>query len=131
MLLVGPWLGAETQLDGVIGEGGVEVTIAPIAADDLMYGLRLGGGYEYRSAGRAPALSATVLIGFRNAPLYSCDILTLAHGVRLFATARDTHGPRGLSMLVGVEIEPSLLFPPYSRRAFVGWGGNAECAIGL
>ena len=129
ILLVGPWLGIESQIDGVLGEGGIEFTIAPTHADDMMYGLRLGGGGGTDASGRAALLSATLLMGFRNVP-ESCDLLTLARGVRVYATVRDAFPNNGVTAVASFEVEPSLLFPPYSRRGIVGLGGNGGCTIG-
>ena len=62
----GPWLMAETQLDGLLGEGGVELAATPIKVARLAYALRLGGGYGKDKSGGVPEASATLTIGTRS-----------------------------------------------------------------
>jgi hypothetical protein len=60
----------------------------------------------------------------------TCDALTLARGVRVFATVRaPAEGTAAVTLLAGVEVEPTMLFPPYDRREWLGRGGDGGCEI--
>jgi hypothetical protein len=132
LLLVGPWLEAETQLDGVLGEGGLELVLTPSDNDGkLSYGLRLGGSYGFDDSGRAARISATLTVGLRSVPvLDGCPIglrflgFQMATGVRVFATVRTAPEGHGTTLIGGVELEPSMLFRS------IDWdrqGGNGGC----
>jgi hypothetical protein len=132
MLLAGPWLSAETQLDGVLGEGGLELAITPSEPDGkLTYGLRLGGSYGFDASGRASRISVTSTIGLRSVPvLAGCPRghrflgLQLATGARLFAAVRTAPEGRGTTLIGGVELEPSM---PFRSIAWDRQGGNGGC----
>ncbi|MBL8956194.1 MAG: hypothetical protein JNK82_35810 [Myxococcaceae bacterium] len=129
----GPWLGAETQLDGALGEGGLEVSFGQEHhARWGTYSVRLGGGYGFDAGGPSPHLSITATGGVRSVPARytergACDppAMPLTHafasGVRIFATLRVPFaGARGIAFVAGLEFEPSFFLPPYSLSRWLG-----------
>ena len=136
-LRVGPWLGAEAQRRAALGEGGLELALAP-EHGGLAVSLRAGGGYGSGAAdaqiGRAVFGSLTLTIGLRGPPMafrrmgncptdeaMKVDWNRHARVVRLFAGARAFAGEdRGPTFVAGLEMDPSLLFPDYSKQRWMG-----------
>jgi|GEM_PF-4180758 len=146
----GPWLMAETQFDGLLGEGGVELAVAPVRVARLAYGLRLGGGYGKDKLGGAPEVSATLMVGTRSlagggdeddaedeqgdgddekpkrkgqaSSTSGRAASQWANGIRAFFTFRNPppKSGHGLSFLLGVEITPALFLPPYTKQRWLG-----------
>ena len=130
MLRLGPWVGAETQLDGVLGEGGLEVLFSPrTPAYWGTYSFRFGGAYGTDELGPSRQISLTLTGGTRSAPVWEQDVCvdvpprtsSYSHGIRLFVTVRISEtADRGTTLLGGLEIDPSLFFPPYLRDRWLG-----------
>jgi hypothetical protein len=135
----GPWLMAETQLDGALGELGVELAMTPIKVARLAYALRLGGGYSKDKQGGTPEVSATLTVGTRSLSAgggdddddgddgkgkesQSSGSSGFANGIRGFFTFRNPppKSGHGLTFLLGVEITPALLLPPYTKQRWMG-----------
>jgi len=146
----GPWLVGETQLDGGLGEGGLALMLVPIRAARAAYELRAGGGLFADRLSRSGEVSVTLTCGTRSvAPSGSSaarsgsdsdsadeaeagdpedatarggpDTLAFANGVRVFVEGRSVPvRGRGISVLGGLEITPSLFFPPYKSERWVG-----------
>ena len=144
----GPWLVGETQLDGGLGEGGLALMLVPTRAARAAYELRAGGGFFADRLSRSGEVSVTLTCGTRSvAPSGSSaarsgsdsgseaeagdpedaparggpDTLAFANGVRVFVEGRTVPvRGRGISVLGGLEITPSLFFPPYKSERWVG-----------
>jgi len=110
-LKIGPWIQATGDLTGALGEGGFELGLTKERYDGTYFGLRAGGGYGVGPSDRGAAIVGTLLLGRRHA-WGECAYLYRARGWRAFATVRywPTEG-RGLTVVAGVEIDPSLFFP--------------------
>ena len=108
---LGPWAQAEGDLGGALGEGGLELAMTKERYDGRFYALRAGAGYGVGPSDRGAAISGSLLFGLRHvwgrcAPSYH------ARSVRAFATVRywPVEG-RGIAIVAGVELDPSLLLP--------------------
>lgn len=137
----GPWLGAETLLDTHFVEGGTTIDLGQTYhAQWGTFGLRLGAGGALREDSWSPAGSVTLTWGVRSVlaryrdggacvgrdgELWGVDTgpppdaFALASGIRLFATGRLTTDGYA-TLIFGIEIEPTFLFPPYSLSRFGG-----------
>jgi hypothetical protein len=131
----GPWLGAETNFDRHLGEGGLELLVTPNLPNDwVTYSLRAGGAFARDDRGVARQVSLTFAGGLRSVPARFaaggvCDrtwedpkLHAYAHGARIFITARFSPpgiDDRGLALLAGLEIDPLLLVPKYTRRKWI------------
>lgn len=115
-LQIGPWLEAVGDLAGALGEGGLELGLTKEGYNGSSYALRVGGGYGLGSGDRGGALTGSLLFGRRHV-LGECAYLYHALGWRAFTTVRTwpTEG-RGVAIVVGVEIDPSLLFSSADDR---------------
>jgi tetratricopeptide (TPR) repeat protein len=125
------WGEAELQTGGgVLGEGGLELGAIPTQGTHPSYAVRLGGGYGPAAGRHRGLLSATLLAGTRFVP-ESCAPLTLARGARLFVTVRaPVDGTAAVALLGGVEVEPTMLLPPYSAREWIPHdGGDGGCTV--
>lgn len=132
----GPWLGAETHFDGVLAEGGVELSHGRIHYYEAWHTtLRLGGGYAVDTDGASSILSATLTGGLRSIPGRrhdrgdaNCDRRplvsrpsALARDLRGFVTVRSSWTEdRHVTLVAGLELSPSLFVPPYSCSGFRG-----------
>lgn len=130
-LRVGPWIGFETPMDQMRGEGGVSVTIGDTAWRHFgTFGLRLGGGH---STAGAQHLMGQVSWGTRYVPsrcwsLGTCGepdgarhSASMASGARFFAALRRDVGMGGAYDLVfGMELPPTFFLPPYSLSSLLG-----------
>ncbi|HEY4184434.1 MAG TPA: hypothetical protein VGP07_05160 [Polyangia bacterium] len=107
---IGPWVQALGDLAGGLAEGGLELGLTKETFDGSFSGLRIGGGYGVGPSDRGAALSGSLFFGQRHR-YGKCANLYHARGWRAFATARTwpTQG-RGVTLVAGVEIDPSLLF---------------------
>jgi hypothetical protein len=130
-LQIGPWLEAVGDLAGALGEGGLELGLTKEDYNGSFYGLRVGGGYGLGPSDRGAALAGSLLFGLRHV-LGECAYLYHAVGWRAFATARvwPTQG-RGVTVVVGVEIDPSLLFSSEDDRYWYGLDryGEHRCEV--
>jgi hypothetical protein len=134
-LRAGPWIGFETPLDRFRVEGGLSVGLGQVEhARFGTLGLRVGAGYGagYQTGG-ATHLVAALTYGIRyvqyraRPPRGPCDppsppaVVALASGARLFAAVRRGLDESAATEIVfGLELEPSWLFPPYSRAKLIG-----------
>ena len=131
----GPWLAGETNFNRLLGEGGLELLLSRFTSKDRgTFTLRAGGAYGRDDAGSSRQLSFTLTGGLRSVPARAafggaCDDSwakpkghAYAHGARVFVTLRVSAlggDGRGPSLLGGIEIDPSLFFPPYTRRKWI------------
>ena len=134
-LRLGPWLGAETLGDVHALEGGLHLDLGQVShAQWGSLALRVGAAAVHRDDRWRGAGTATLAWGVRSVPARYSDgggcvgargeLTTIdtgaprrahayASGMRVFATMRveaDGHA----TVLVGIEVEPSFFFPPYS-----------------
>lgn len=130
----GPWLGFETPLDVVRGEGGLAMTFGQIQhARWGTFGLRLGAG---RGSDAENHVVGTLTWGVRYVPgrihpeYGACSApsepraFALVSGARLFATLRESLAPSfgdRYEIVAGIEFEPSFFLPPYSGAKWIGF----------
>lgn len=115
---IGPWLGIESPLDRLRGEGGLAWVFGDMgdyAAVGLALQLRLGAG---SSTTGIPHVVGTSTFGVRAVPSHAekhsiCDprktpsLVGIASGVSLFTTMRaETSDARAVEVLFGLEIGP-------------------------
>jgi hypothetical protein len=117
----GPWISGETGFHGALGEGGLELLVASDREPTWdAIALRAGGGYGVDRGDRAPSISTTLTVGLRAVPARfhtrgPCEAVVPserghASVARLFLTTRDSFAGAGsVSIIAGVEIDPSLL----------------------
>ncbi len=119
-LRAGPWLGADTTFDSHVVEGGVALDVGQTTlATNGTYTVRLGLGLDddHRRLG-----SLTVLGGVRYVPardFYPKPKTAHASGARVFATVRKGFDG-GTQWLIGIELDPSWVLPPYSLDKLAG-----------
>jgi hypothetical protein len=139
-LRIGPWFDAETTFRAGVLEGGMSMDLGQTEHDpwgDLA--LRFGGGATNVSGAWTPSASVTLTWGVRSVlgrysegggcvTNHGVDVTdegapqrTFAHasGVRLFFTARSDDAGRA-TFLVGLELEPTFVLPPYSSGRLMG-----------
>jgi len=126
---VGPWIGLESPLDRVRGEGGLSATLGARGSSGFgTFGARLGAGYG--SAG-VPDLVGVLSYGVRYVPgRVRCDpprtpTFAFASGGRfILAVRKETAGSEAFEMILGVEFEPTWLWPPHDwPNNWDKWGG--------
>jgi hypothetical protein len=130
-LRAGPWMGLESPLDRLRGEGGLSLTLKQTrVAWWGTLGLRLGGGYSTREV---PNVVGVLSWGVWGEPqVYSywdgpwCSVppgppnppeVGFASGVRFFVSfRRELHSLPASEVAFGVEFEPTWFLPPYSYQ---------------
>ena len=115
----GPWLVAETRLDNHYVQAGLSFDFGQVHhASFGTYTLRGGGGIDID--GHAIA-SFTFLGGVRYVPARSESHPKVAHtsGGRIFGMV-TTNFDGGSSLLIGIEVEPTWMLPPYSLHKLGG-----------
>lgn len=147
-LRLGPWIGAdgtfgESPREPLVAlEGGLSFDVGQTSqAVWGDFGLRVGAGVALGriSSGGVPSGSLTLTWGIRSVldryrdgggcvtehGLEGIDTgppaseHALASGIRLFVTAR-VDGEAAYALTLGVELEPSFFFPPYSPGRWIG-----------
>lgn len=131
-LRAGPWFAAATQQDGGLIEGGVKLHVGAVYhASWGTYELRAGAGYGAFPDGRAFHWAATFAWGVRSVPKrYTlrgfCDPVperaTFAEAsiARLLVTYRRAFDDAGHQLLIGIELSPTFLLPPYGGARLSG-----------
>ena len=128
---IGPWLGVETPLDGVRGEGGLALSLGQVQhARWGTFGLRLGGGHDFAERTH---LVGVFTYGVRYVPHRVgptrgvCDPPTpvpafaFGSGARLFTALRKpVEVASGYELVFGIEFEPTFFLPPYSGSKWIG-----------
>ena len=131
----GVWGAGVTRPAGGLLEGGVKLHLGALYhASWGTFDLRAGGGYGAFVRERSPHVNLTVAYGVRSAlERYSergvCDPRPspkrwgLVSVARLFITYRRelAGGSRESELVLGLELSPSFLFPPYN---WFRWGGG-------
>lgn len=133
---VGPWAMAATRAGGGLVEGGLKLHFGGIHhASFGTWDLRAGAGYTGYDDGRAPHFTATFAYGVRSVLARypkdriqwsdrsrSPELFAEASVARLFFTyRRSLDDAVGSSEIVlGVELSPTFLLPPYSLSRFIG-----------
>jgi hypothetical protein len=129
----GPWLGASTSFDGMLGEGGLHLAFGQRShAQWGSFTVRAGAGYG-NDLGRAASHAVVMVTGGvhsflgRYTERGACERPAPAQGpgwgsvLRLFGTDRTTlDSPRIHQWVFGLELTPSYFLPPYSLPR---WGG--------
>lgn len=132
-LRVGPWIGAATHAGGSLLEGGVKIHLGAVYHASLgTFDLRFGSGYGEHPDGRSPLGSLTFAYGVRSAlgrysvrehdeapPLPKTS--GLASVARLFITYRRGFDKEASQeIMLGIELTPLFLLPPYSWFRLAG-----------
>jgi len=136
-LRMGPWFATAVRAEGGLVEGGLKLHWGAVEQSGFgTFELRLGAGVAAFSHGPAPTLDVTLLWGTRSVlarysrrtpcdPVATAKSLAESSVLRLFLTQRNAlSSERGHEIVIGIELSPSLLLPPYSWRRVLG--GNAR-----
>lgn len=123
----GPWVAANSLMNGILGEGGVHVSFGQ--TQHAQWGtpsLRLGGGYGVADSVGAPHLTATLAYGTHFTPSRTRGDEGLGNTqvLRAFGTFRiDPRESHDWQLIFGLEFDPRVFFPPYSwqRVGGVNW----------
>lgn len=130
----GPWFAASTRSAGGLVEGGIVFTWDGVFSPAWgTWDLRLGAGYGAFTPGREPLVSATLLWGVRSVraryshhrrclPAEPPARFAEASVIRVFVETRaGTRDADARELVVGLELSPSMLLPPYSWFRFAGY----------
>lgn len=126
---IGPWLGVQTPLDGVRGEGGLALTFGNVRAFGAAGGLRVGAGVASNGDAHGVAMLwwGLRVVAARRLEYGACTApppaagVAMASGAHLVAAVRRSFdGPAGWETVFGVEIAAAWLLPPYSCRRLRG-----------
>lgn len=135
-LRAGPWMYGATRSAGGLLEGGLKLHLGGIYhASFSTWDLRLGAGYGAFEKGRTPHASATLGMGVRSAlgryPPHRREVyrdtpakpslLGEASVARVVVTLRQAFdAERSREWVLGVELSPTFLLPPYGLMRFAG-----------
>ena len=132
-LRIGPWLSAATRDDGGLVEAGLDLKWMAVYRPTWgTWDLRLGAGYGAFGSGRAPFMNATLLWGVESVrnryqrrgycePSRPAATVAEASVVRVFFTHRAAlTGSEFGEFVLGIEVSPSMLLPPWSGSRFIG-----------
>jgi len=131
-LRAGPWAAASTWRGGGLVEAGLKLQLGAVYhASWGTYDLRVGSGYGAFSEGRAQHASVVFAWGVRSvpsrytqrsfcAPAPSPRAVAEASVARIFLAYRRTFDGVSNQVLVGIELSPTFLFPPYGGSRLSG-----------
>ncbi len=131
-LRAGPWVAGALHRDGGVVEGGLKLHLGAVYhASWGTYELRAGSGYGAFPDGKAPHLGGTLAWGVRSVVARytkrgACDPLpeplhvAEASVARLFLSYRRAFDDAGHQVILGLELSPTFLLPPYDGSRLSG-----------